>query len=136
MKNSLLIIFILLPVLCIAQSVVDQNIAWNTNRLIEISSGKISSDINRFVVYKNERIEWQDGRGSVKYLFDIKSIKGAWANINAVGELNYKIANTLQSGSVIIKKTKSDTSIHIILAEDNKQPSFFEFNVATNQIIP
>jgi len=113
--------------------VTTQTISWNSSKVTQISTGTISNDQQKMIVYKKERMEWIDAKGEKKYVLTIQSSKGA-LQIDGQGEVIYQVTGDNVRGNVTLKKAATQTLIKAVLVENNK-PGIYELLVSGYTIL-
>lgn len=113
--------------------VTNQNVLYHSNKQTEKSTGLVTTDMNRVLIKGKTKLEWQDGRGVVKYAFDIKSVTGS-LSLNSSGEITYQVASEKVNGRFIVKKTGAAIRINAILVADGK-PMLIEFEIISYTVI-
>ena len=108
--------------------VTTQNVLYHSNKRTEKSSGVMTQDQNRILIKGKTKLEWQDGRGTVKYAFNVEHVTGS-LSLNKSGEITYQVSSEKVSGRFVVKKTNSQVIISAMLVEDRK-PLIVEFEIS------
>ena len=114
--------------------VTTQNVIYHSAKRSEMTSGVMSTDLNRILIKGKSTLEWQDGHGKIIKTFDIKSVTGALA-LEESGEITYQVSGEKISGRFIVKKTDKIIRIKALLVADTK-PSIVEFEITAFNILP
>ena len=105
-----------------------QTTSWNITKVTHITIGTVSTEIQKVIVHKKERIEWLDGKGVRRYDLTIQSSKGS-LQVDGQGEITYQVAGEKIRGNITIKKTQELTIIKVVLVDDNK-PAIYELVIS------
>lgn len=110
-----------------------QTTSWTAAKVTQITTGMVFTEPQKMIVYKKERIEWLDAKGTKRYNLSIQSSKGS-LQVDEQGEITYQVTGEKIRGNITIKKTQTQTTIKVVLVEDNK-PSIYELVVSDYTIL-
>lgn len=119
MKFNLAIALLLLTQTSHAQNVLQSNLSWQTSQASDLRTGSSRQHQSVFKIYATSRIEWEQRNGATITRYTITGATGAWPDVSKPGKVTYSVRHDDKSGTLVLEKTTSETSITVDFSQGN-----------------